>query len=373
MLTGEGCSRRQQRLWSAVPADIDWLLVGDARHICWLTGFWVRPLSFSAGEHSLLLLSREGKSTLFADNFVRRSAASEPYVTEEVTPRWYDHRHSVGSRERLLADAFAGVAGKLPASTGWIEREAVPYSLGGDLPAGGNLGDVIRRLRRSKDDDEVALLRSCMRAGAAGQARAFDVVRPGITEFEVYCQVQAAAQEAAGQPVLVYGDFRATNAALPKAGGPPGNTRLANGDLMILDFSVVIHGYRSDFTNTIAVGTATASQSDVFDACCRALAAAEAKLVAGADCRAVYLAASAVLSDAGYGALSHHAGHGLGLSHPEPPVLGPESDDLLLAGDVVTIEPGAYIDGVGGVRVEHNYLITDVGSERLSDHRIALA
>ena len=190
MLTGEGCSRRQQRLWSAVPADIDWLLVGDARHICWLTGFWVRPLSFSAGEHSLLLLSREGKSTLFADNFVRRSAASEPYVTEEVTPRWYDHRHSVGSRERLLADAFAGVAGKLPASTGWIEREAVPYSLGGDLPAGGNLGDVIRRLRRSKDDDEVALLRSCMRAGAAGQARAFDVVRPGITEFEVYCQVQ---------------------------------------------------------------------------------------------------------------------------------------------------------------------------------------
>ena len=95
--------------------------------------------------------------------------------------------------------------------------------------------------------------------------------------------------------------------------------------------------------------------------------------MAGADCRAVYLAASAVLSDAGYGALSHHAGHGLGLSHPEPPVLGPESDDLLLAGDVVTIEPGAYIDGVGGVRVEHNYLITDVGSERLSDHRIALA
>ena len=68
----------------------------------------------------------------------------------------------------------------------------------------------------------------------------------------------------------------------------------------------------------------------------------------------------------------HHAGHGLGLSHPEAPFFVLEATEALLAGDVVTLEPGLYVPGVGGVRIEHNYLITDAGYERLSNHTIAL-
>lgn len=68
----------------------------------------------------------------------------------------------------------------------------------------------------------------------------------------------------------------------------------------------------------------------------------------------------------------HHAGHGIGLAHPEPPVLVRDSTDTLLAGDVVTLEPGLYVPGVGGIRIEHNYLITETGYERLSQHVIAL-
>ena len=75
---------------------------------------------------------------------------------------------------------------------------------------------------------------------------------------------------------------------------------------------------------------------------------------------------------AGHGPLVHHAGHGIGLEHPEPPILVPESRDVLLAGDVVTLEPGVYLQGVGGIRIENNYLVTDNGCERLSHHNIAL-
>jgi Xaa-Pro aminopeptidase len=79
-----------------------------------------------------------------------------------------------------------------------------------------------------------------------------------------------------------------------------------------------------------------------------------------------------VLESQGFGPLAHHAGHGLGLEHPEPPILVSESDDVLIAGDVITLEPGCYMEGQGGMRFEHNYLITETGSEQLSQHQIGL-
>jgi Xaa-Pro aminopeptidase len=211
-----------------------------------------------------------------------------------------------------------------------------------------------------------------MRAGEAGHRRAFEVIRPGISEFEIYLEVQRAAQEAAGVPCVVYGDFRATNATLHKAGGMPTHYRLQNGDLFILDYSVIIHGYRSDFTNTISVGAPSDRIVAQFEACRDALSAAAAILKPGAAGREIWKAASGVLESRGFGPLAHHAGHGLGLEHPEPPILVSESEDVLVEGDVITLEPGCYIEGQGGMRFEHNYLITNAGCEQLSQHRIGL-
>src|SRR5205814_889033 len=97
------------------------------------------------------------------------------------------------------------------------------------------------------------VLRKCMRATEAGHAWARQNVRPGMTELDVYCGVNSACIAAAGQAVIVYGDF-AVSPGPERRGGPPTSRVLKAGDLYILDFSVVIFGYRSDFTNTLVVG-----------------------------------------------------------------------------------------------------------------------
>jgi Xaa-Pro aminopeptidase len=144
--------------------------------------------------------------------------------------------------------------------------------------------------------------------------------------------------------------------------------------MFILDFSVVIRHYRSDFTNTLVVGKEpNADQQRLFDLCVQAMAQGEKELRAGRACLTVYQAVRDVFDRAGVGPhFPHHAGHGLGLGHPEAPYFVRTADDTLLAGDVVTLEPGLYVPGVGGIRVEHNYLVTDQGYERLSNHAIAL-
>lgn len=392
MLTKEGCLARRQRLWSSVPSEAEWLLVADPRHVHYLCNFHVEPFSFSAGERGLLLLERDGPVTLFADNFARRSAAGEPYVDTEVIEDWYDHQRSVINRDHALFAALAAVSERLYGRQGAVEAEWLPVGarevLGLDHEAHSvrreahdqsngtefiDLGTVLRRLRRQKETDEVEQLRRCMRATEAGHVRLREVVRAGIREIDIYREIQNAVVEAAGRPAVVYGDFRAVSAEAPKAGGLPTDYALQPGDLFILDFSVVLDGYRSDFTNTLCVGAPTDEQEMLFELCKAAMHAGENALRAGAAAKDVYAAVSRPLEEAGFGALPHHAGHGIGLGHPEPPILVPESEDTLLAGDVVTIEPGLYVKGIGGMRIENNYFIEKAGGEKLSNHFISLS
>jgi Xaa-Pro aminopeptidase len=173
--------------------------------------------------------------------------------------------------------------------------------------------------------------------------------------------------------VIVYGDF-AVSPGPERRGGPPTSRILAAGDLFILDFSVVIAGYRSDFTNTLAVGRKpTAEQKKNMDLCKSAMALGERQLRAGAKCLEVYNAVNGTFEAVGMAEhFGHHAGHGIGLSHPEAPFFVRDADETLVAGDVVTLEPGCYVANVGGMRIENNYLITDAGFERMSNHTIDL-
>ena len=334
------------------------------------------------------MLERTGRSSLLGDNFAIRSGIHEPFVDREVIEKWYDHKHTVVNRDHALLGALKQVAGELTGRRGLLEAEALPIgalelldrnsvTFSATQEAGEqkltDLGTLLRRLRRRKDEDELALMRQCMRAGEAGQARLREILKAGISEFEIFCEVQQVCVAAAGRPAIIYGDFRAATKQLSKCGGLPTDYRLQTGDLFILDFSVVLDGYRSDFTNTMSVGTPSPEVRELFALCQAGMAAGEKILKAGVAAKDVHAAVAGPYRQAGRSEVfQHHAGHGLGLGHPEPPILVPESTDVLVAGDVITLEPGAYVQGVGGMRIEHNYLIQEQGYERLSNHLIAL-
>ena len=266
-LSEAGCRARRRRLWESVLDTCQWLLIFDPRHVHYLANFWVEPLSFSFGERAVLLLERDGPAVLAGDNFTIRRATSDPHVDEQIVATWYDHRHAVVNRDAALASAVEQLADRLQNRPGLVEREWLPVALAEVLPVDLNepqtisLGDEIRRLRRQKEPDEVELLRRCMRATEAGHRRALEVAAPGKTEIEVFCEVQSAAILEAAYAALIYGDFRATNADRPKAGGLPTTYQLQEGDLFLLDYTVMLAGYRSDFTNAVAVGTPTEEQS----------------------------------------------------------------------------------------------------------------
>ncbi len=361
MLTADGCRARRERLWKTVAGQVDVpvLVLADPIHLRYLANFHVDPFSLGADFGGLLVVRPDGSATIHHDKRLPESV-QHAHVDERVIASWYDGQ-TAGTGPRRLA-----------------LRAAVEQN-GGRIhdclcdPLGRIVTEAIGELRRRKDPDEAELLRTCVRATEAGHAWARKNIRAGLSELEVYNGVFAACSLAAGQAVICYGDF-AVSPGSARRGGPPTAQILRNGDTFILDFSVIIGGYRSDFTNTICVGgTPSQEQLRLFDECVKAMAAGEAKLKAGVTCQTVYDAVRGSFELAGLAEhFPHHAGHGLGISHPEAPFFVRHSSETLVAGDVVTLEPGLYVDGVGGIRIEHNYLVKDAGFERLSQHEIAL-
>lgn len=358
MLTAEGCRARRQRFLDRLkPAGP--LLLADPVHLTYLANYYVDPFHFGGAQGGLLLLRPDCGTTLYHDNKLPGSV-KQAHVDETVVAAWYDGLSpGRGPRQLILQEYVWRNGGRI--------RDSVTD------PESNRVIETLAELRRRKDPDEIAILRRCMQATDAGHAWAQKNVHAGMTELDAYLGVAKAAQEAAGQPAIVYGDF-AVSPGSARRGGPPTDHVLADGEMFIIDYSVILWGYRSDFTNTLVIGgRPNADQKRLVDLCVAAMAAGERELRAGAACLKVYRAVRGVFEQAGMAEhFPHHAGHGLGLTHPENPYIVRDANETLEAGDVVTLEPGLYVDGVGGIRIEHNYLITDTDFERLSGHEISL-
>ena len=241
MLTAEGCRCARVRLWDALRGHIDLpeLVLSDPIHLRYLANFHVDPFSLGADFGGLLVVRPDGHATLYHDRRLPESVNFAHVDQREVVP-WYDGQ-SPGNGPRRLAI--------LPALKAHGDR------IHDDIadPLGRSLIEVIASLRRRKDPDELDVLRSCMRATKAGHDWARRNVRAGMSELEVYQGIFTACTSAAGNAVIVYGDF-AVSPGPSRRGGPPTAQILRDGDMLILDYSVVRFGYRSDFTNTLVVG-----------------------------------------------------------------------------------------------------------------------
>jgi Xaa-Pro aminopeptidase len=229
---------------------------------------------------------------------------------------------------------------------------------------------VVEALRIVKDAAEMALLRESARRLTGVADAAVRAVRPGITERAVAAVIDGALREA-GYERQAFDTIVASgpNAALPHYRA--GDRILQAEDVVVLDFGGVLDGYCCDLTRTVSVGTPTADALRVHQAVFEAQRAAIAAVRPGVAASAVDAAARAVLDARGLGpAFGHGTGHGLGLDvHEEPRVTRPQpgvQPTLLEPGMVFTVEPGAYLPGWGGVRIEDDVLVTGSGCEVLT-------
>ena len=233
---------------------------------------------------------------------------------------------------------------------------------------------VVERLRAVKDDEEIAILREAGRRISAVARRAREWVVPGVSELEVAAAVDGAMRQAGFErPAFETIVASGPNGALPHA--RPTARILTSGEGVVLDFGGVYDGYCVDLTRTLHLGPMPAGFARIFEAVRDAQRAAIARVAPGIAPADIDGAARHVLEERGLGeAFGHGTGHGLGLEvHEEPRIskFAPPGEPLA-AGMVFTIEPGAYLPGVGGVRIEDDVLVTHGGCELLTDVPVEL-
>jgi Xaa-Pro dipeptidase len=224
------------------------------------------------------------------------------------------------------------------------------------------------QLRMSKDDEELAFMRRAVTIAeeAIQSLLAEGAIRAGRTELQITADLQIAMLRAGSQgeafrPIVVAGP----NSASPHAA--PSDRLVAEGDLVIIDWGAQYEGYRSDITRTFVIGEPTAEMLRMYDAVLAANQAGRLAVRQGLPCQEVDRVARRAITLAGYGEyFIHRTGHGLGLETHEPPYLVEGNLDLLAAGMTLTVEPGVYVLGVGGVRIEDDVVVTEAGSETLT-------
>jgi Xaa-Pro aminopeptidase len=264
---------------------------------------------------------------------------------------------------------FGDLAGRLPDRIGF-EAGAVTYADYELLQASGAQlvprYDVVESLRAVKEPEELEAIRRAAAITDRAIERLVEEQFSGRTELELVWRMTELLHElGADEPAFAIDIAAGPTAASPHA--LPGERVVQEGDLVFVDAGAKLDGYCSDCTRTFAVGEISEALREIYDVTLRAQQAGLDAVRAGTTGQAADAAARAVIADAGYGEnFGHGLGHGVGLLIHEAPSLRPESSDTLRAGNVVTVEPGIYLSGVAGVRIEDLVVVTDDGCEVLS-------
>ncbi len=234
------------------------------------------------------------------------------------------------------------------------------------LAKDGKIDLALNEARAIKSADEVANMRVAQEMTDETFTYIAERITPGRTEREVMLDMEFYMRRLGSEGVSF--DFivvSGKNSSLPH--GVPTDKPIERGDFVTMDFGAVYHGYRSDMTRTIAVGTASDEQKKVYDTVLTAQAAALAAMRAGASCRDVDAAARDLINAAGYeGCFGHGLGHSVGIEIHESPACNPRSEAILRAGMMMTAEPGIYLENKFGVRIEDMVQITEDGYENLT-------
>ena len=220
---------------------------------------------------------------------------------------------------------------------------------------------LFEKLRAVKDEEEVRILRKAQSITDAAFADLLPLIKPGVSELELASRLEFALRERGAQGV----SFPTIVASGPQSAFPhacPTKRHLRRGDLLVLDFGARYLDYTSDMTRTVVLGEATDKQRAIYQAVLTTLTKAKGFIKAGVTGKQAYDLAKLELKQAGLDeAFTHALGHGVGIEIHEQPTLSPLNTQELVAGNIVTVEPGVYLPGFGGVRIEDFGLVEETG------------
>ena len=333
---------------------LDALYLSSPVSIAYLTGLFANP-----HERLMGLAIRGERATLIVPALERQKAAERAQHAEVES--WRDGEDPYA----LVAEALGGAVeiGVEKEHLSLHAAEVITTRTGASELV--DVGGEIRRLRLTKNDDEVEkLARAAAITDAAGE-QVLARLRAGQSEVDAAFVIGSVIGELGGAlafPSLVQSG---PNSALPHL--EPSNRKLARGDLVLLDFGAAFAGYKADTTRMAVVGEPNPKQREIHKVVLEAHDAAIAAVRPGVTTGDVDVAARRVIEAAGYGEnFFHRIGHGLGLEDHEDPSMDPGSHTLLERGMVFTVEPGIYIPGFGGVRIEDDVVVTEGGCRVLT-------
>jgi len=332
------------------------LAVTDPANVTYLTGFD----GVFDEEPAHIALVTERATTLYTDNrYAEASSAASEGTGWEVRAAWPDlvsaacadlARDCIGrlaledtASRRYFDSVESAFEGEVVAARGWVES-----------------------LRAVKESAEVERIVHAQALTDAAFEHVLGTIRPGLTEREVALELEFhmrrhGSDGVAFPPIVASGP----NSALPHARVT--DRVIGHGELLKMDFGARVEGYCADMTRTVVVGKASERQREIYEAVRSANAAGIGAVRGGAKGREIDAAARSVLSDAGLGELfTHGLGHGVGLQVHELPNAGPRSEDVVSTGSVITIEPGVYVAGFGGVRIEDLVVVEEAGARVLT-------
>jgi Xaa-Pro aminopeptidase len=341
-------SRRGRLVERFEELGVDAVLITRRVNVRYLTGF--------TGSNGQLLLTDAG-GVFFTDSRYQEQARRE---VPDLRPVIYPRSLGPAFEEAVQAEDVArvGFEGAGLTYRAWRELDGLAPEL---VP----LAEEVERLRWSKDPEELGLIQRAQDITDAGFDRVVGKLSDGVTERAVAFELDATMRQLGAERVgfdtiVAFGE----NAAEPHHG--PSDRQLGRGDVVKMDFGCVVEGYHSDMTRTAAFGEPGPALRELHDLVRRAQLAGIDAVRAGVTGAEADEAARRVVRDAGQGErFGHSLGHGVGLEIHEGPGLRQGSEDVLPVGAVVTVEPGVYVPGLGGIRIEDMVVVESDGCRPL--------
>lgn len=344
--------RRIRKLRPAIGhAGVDGLLIVDPKNVSYLTGF--------LGEDSWALIAGRQTVLLTDSRYIEQARQECPscrIVLRKTTLT--DSVAQVVARSRGLR--VLGVEPGISVELFGLLRKKVSARL---KPVGG----LAEGLRQIKDDGEVRRIRRASATAWEALAEVLPKIRPGVTESAVAGMIEYAIRlrgmKSSFDPIVGFGPNGSRNHH------QPGDRKLRTNDTILIDFGAKGQGYICDLTRSFAVGKPSARYRKAWRAVHDAQQKGIGMIVPGADTQAIDVAIRKVIADSGFPIFGHGSGHGIGLAVHEGPFLSPIRKGQLQPGQVLTIEPGIYLPGEFGIRIEDDIRVTENGHEVVSRDR----